>query len=214
MTAARAALVVVGGLPGAGKTTIASAYVRASRAAFVRIDTIEQIIVNETSLHQPLGPVGHQIGHAVAAEQLRLGVDVVTECVNPLAITRNAWARIAESAAAALVEVEVICSDPIEHRRRVETRTTDVPGLVLPSWQQVADREYEPWARDRLVLDTAESSVACDTSQVPGEVAHVLVLVPGLLPGRPRGEVPGSGPFPRGPPPNRACEISPHPALQ
>src|SRR4051794_14105658 len=53
-----------------------------------------------------------------------------------------------------------------------------------------------------------------DVSQVPGEVAHVLVLVPGLLPGRPRGEVPGLGPFPRGPPPNRACEISPHTALR
>ena len=54
MATCSATLIVVSGLPGSGKTTVASAYVRASRAAFVRIDTIEQTIVNRTSL----GPRG------------------------------------------------------------------------------------------------------------------------------------------------------------
>lgn len=34
-------------------------------------------------------------------------------------------------------------------------RTVDIPDLPLPTWQQIADREYEPWHRDRLVVDTA-----------------------------------------------------------
>jgi hypothetical protein len=67
-----------------------------------------QTIVNQTSLGQPLGPVGY----ALAGEQLRLGTDVVAECVNPLTITRDAWLRTAESSAAVLVDIEVICSDP------------------------------------------------------------------------------------------------------
>lgn len=54
-----------------------------------------------------------------------------------------------------MVEVEITCSDVDEHRRGVEHRSTDVPGLVLPTWAQICDREYEPWHRPRLVLDTA-----------------------------------------------------------
>ena len=54
-----------------------------------------------------------------------------------------------------ILEIEVVCSDIMEHRRRVETRSVDVPGLVLPSWQDVIERDYEPWNRSRIVLDTA-----------------------------------------------------------
>lgn len=154
----RVVLVVVGGLPGTGKSTVAAAHVRATGAAYLRIDTIEQTVLDTTSLTRPVGPVGYEVGYALAREQLRLGVDVVAECVNPLAVTRDAWRRAADDAGAALVDVEVVCSDPGEHRRRVETRTTDVAGLVLPTWSQVREREYEPWARDRVVVDTAHAT--------------------------------------------------------
>lgn len=157
MATCSATLIVVSGLPGSGKTTVAGAYVRASRAAFVRIDTIEQTIVDQTPLGRPIGPVGYEIGYALAGEQLRLGTDVVAECVNALTITRDAWLRTAENAGATLVDVEVICSDPEEHRRRVEIRTADIPGLRLPTWQQVSERQYEPWHRDRLLVDTAHT---------------------------------------------------------
>ncbi len=53
-----------------------------------------------------------------------------------------------------LVEIEVVCSDGREHQRRVESRIADIPGLVLPTWQQVLDRYYEPWETAH-VIDTA-----------------------------------------------------------
>jgi len=147
-------------LPGSGKTTVAHELVRAKRAAFVRIDAIEQTITDWSSLEKPLGPVGYGVGYALAGEQLRLGLDVVVECVNPLAITRDAWVRTGTDARARVAEVEVICSDKQEHRRRVETRSVDIPGLLLPTWQQVLEREYEPWNRPHLVLDTAVLAAA------------------------------------------------------
>jgi hypothetical protein len=73
MANSRGALIVVSGLPGAGKTTVTSAYVRPTGAAYLRIDTIEQTILNQTALVQPLGPVGYEVGYALAGEQLRLG---------------------------------------------------------------------------------------------------------------------------------------------
>jgi len=85
---------------------------------------------------------------------------VIADSVNPLAITRDAWRRVAATTSSVVVEIEVVCSDVDEHRRRIETRTTDVAGLTLPTWQQVVDREYEPWNRPRLVLDTANRTPA------------------------------------------------------
>jgi hypothetical protein len=62
-------------------------------------------------------------------------------------------------AAARVVEIETMCSDTQEHRRRVETRTSEVPGLILPSWQDVIDRDYHGWDREHVVIDTAARSV-------------------------------------------------------
>jgi hypothetical protein len=53
------------------------------------------------------------------------------------------------------VNIEVACSDPIEHRRRIETRKPSVLGLRLPTWQDVLNREYDGWSVSRIVLDTA-----------------------------------------------------------
>lgn len=150
----------MGGLPATGKSSISRQLARERPAFYVRIDRIEQTIVETSSLDAPLGPVGYEVGFAVAAEQLQLGLDVVAESVNPLAITRDAWRRVGTDAGARVVETEIVCSDPEEHRRRAEGRSVDIAGLRLPTWQQIQDREYEPWARDHLVLDTARLSVA------------------------------------------------------
>ncbi|WP_405652170.1 hypothetical protein [Streptomyces sp. NBC_00019] len=34
-------------------------------------------------------------------------------------------------------------------------RRRRVPDLELPEWQQIIEREYEPWNRDHVVVDTA-----------------------------------------------------------
>jgi hypothetical protein len=51
---------------------------------------------------------------------------------------------------------------PDEHRRRVEARSPDIEGLVLPDWQAVVRRAYDSWDRNRLVIDTAHRTLdAC-----------------------------------------------------
>ncbi len=58
------------------------------------------------------------------------------------------------------MEIEVKCSLLSEHRRRVETRATDIPGLKLPTWEEVTGRDYQPWDRAHLVIDTVDRTVA------------------------------------------------------
>jgi predicted kinase len=99
-------LVVIGGLPATGKSTIAIALAQRTASPYVRVDRIEQAIVDWSPLSHPLGPVGYAVAHELALEQLQLGSHVIVECVNPIAVTRDGWVRTAATAGAALIEVE------------------------------------------------------------------------------------------------------------
>ncbi len=149
-------LIALGGLPGVGKSAVASALAKRMGAVHLRIDTIEQAVRNAGVALT--GAEGYRVARAVAVDNLRLGHAVVADSVNPLPVTRDLWRTAASSNGAGLVEIELICSDPVEHQRRVESRAVPIPGLVLPTWQQVLDRKYEPWSTATTV-DTACRSV-------------------------------------------------------
>ncbi|MEU7472971.1 AAA family ATPase [Streptomyces sp. NPDC044984] len=162
--------VVIGGLPVTGRTTLARLLAAEIGAVHVRVDTIGQTLVRSGLARYPVGPAGYVIGYALAEEHLRQGLTVSAESVNPLAVTRNAWRGAAERANVPSVEVEVVCSDPVEHRRRVTSRSVDVPDLPLPDWQHILDREYEPWDRDRVVVDTAGQDSEASSALLLGAV--------------------------------------------
>jgi len=144
-------LLVFAGLPGAGKTTIARTLAQRLGAVYLRVDTIEQSLRSSRVLKKDVGPAGYVVAQRVAEENLR----IVADSVNPLQVTRDAWGAVAERASTDVIEIEVICSDVAEHRRRVETRQSDIEGLELPKWQAVISREYETWDRPHIVIDTA-----------------------------------------------------------
>lgn len=150
-----AVLHVLGGLPGCGKSTLARALAGRVGAVWLRVDTIEQSIRDAGGTF--VGPEGYLVAAAVARDNLADGRDVVVDAVNPLPVTREGFREAARSAGARLHEIEVHCSDPAEHRRRVEHRLAEVPGLRLPTWDEVVAREFVPWPEARR-LDTSARS--------------------------------------------------------
>ena len=148
-------LIILGGLPATGKTTLARLLARRTGAVHLRVDTIEQALVRSGLAAHPVGPVGYVVGYALAEEHLRQGLTVIADSVNPLPVTREAWRGAAERAGVPAAEVEVICSAPADHHHRATTRTTDIPELPLPDWHQISGHAYEPWGGDHLVIDTA-----------------------------------------------------------
>ncbi len=152
-------LIIFGGLPGTGKTTIARELARQIGAIHLRIDSIEQAIRDCSPDAVGLDEAGYRVAYAVAEDNLRVGRTVVADSVNPLPITRDAWLEVGRRAQAITMEIEVICSDSRKHRARVETRKPDIFGLRLPSWEQVITREYHPWNREHIVVDTARQSL-------------------------------------------------------
>lgn len=148
-------LIVLAGLPGVGKTTLAKALTAQLGAFYIRIDTIEQAMQRSMLAIETAEDAGYLAAYALAADNLRPGAVVIADSVNPIAITRDDWHAVGQKAGARMINVELICSDKAQHRARVEGRHADIPGHKLPSWQDVLDREYEDWDAERLVLDTA-----------------------------------------------------------
>src|SRR5947209_4092781 len=129
------------------------------RAVYLRIDSIEQAIRESGRAIEPLNDAGYRVAYAMAEDNLRAGHIVITDCVNPWALTRNAYLDIAKRVQVPAVEVEIVCSDVLEHRHRVENRVPDIAGFELPRWEDVVSRDYHPWENEHIVLDTAGQSV-------------------------------------------------------
>jgi predicted kinase len=107
-----------------------------------------------------LDDAGYRAAYAVAEDNLHLGRDVIGDFVNPWMLTRDAWRAVGKRAGALILEIETVCSDRDEHRRRVESRVSEVPGLILPDWEAVISRDYHAWDRDHVTIDTAKNTVA------------------------------------------------------
>jgi predicted kinase len=163
-------LYIFGGLPGTGKSSLSSRLARHRRAVYLRIDTIEQAI--KAAGRALVGPEGYQVAYGLAVDNLRLGATVVADSVNPLEITRAAWREAAGLAKCPYLEIEVICSNASEHRTRIESRTADITGLRLPTWQDVVDRDYAPWTTSHIVINTAGRSL----NQSFAELVDILQL--------------------------------------
>ncbi len=152
-------LIIFGGLPGTGKTTVAKQLSEKLKAVYLRIDSIEQGI-RDAFPYNPDGnqkviAEGYMAAYAVAKDNLRIGHIVIADSVNPIEITREAWREVAISLNKPFIEVELICSDKNIHQARVESRQSDIKGLTPPTWQEVIKRDYQPWQSPDIKIDSA-----------------------------------------------------------
>lgn len=156
------------GLPGVGKTTIARALAVALGAVHVRIDSIEQSLRNAGLT---VYDEGYRVAYAVAEDNLRLGLSVIADCVNPWPLTRREWHAVADRAQVRALSVELVCSDIDEHKRRIDSRLPDIPSHRVPTWTEVMAHDYRPWDFDRLVVDTAQMDVTNSVRRIVSALA-------------------------------------------
>ena len=147
-------LILLSGLPGVGKSSLARASCAGGRAVHLRIDAIEAAVMASAlrpAADHPdsLGDVGYRVAAAQAEELSAGGHVVLGDAANAVPEARAAWGP------AALV-VEVICSDPAAHEARIRRRHAEEPGT--PDWEAVRARRWEPWDRPVLRLDTARAA--------------------------------------------------------
>lgn len=123
-------LIVFAGLPATGKTTISRSLAQKLNAVYLRIDTIEQALIHSGEISRTnLQGAGYFVAYAVAKDHLKMKQTVISDSVNSISITRNAWKQVAIETQMPIFNIEIICSDQAEHRKRVETRQSDIENL-------------------------------------------------------------------------------------
>jgi predicted kinase len=150
-------LVAIAGLPGSGKSTVAEVVARQLNAVLVSVDPVESVmVVAGLPAGWETGVAAYEVCREIAERNLALGHIVVADSVSDSEPARETWRRAAAAASCPLLVVEVICPDPVEHRRRVTSRNRGFAGVPDPTWEQVVARAaaYPPWTDERLVVDS------------------------------------------------------------
>ncbi len=154
-------LVLMTGLPGTGKSTVAAAVARALPAALLAADPIDAALVRSgVGPEQRPDIVGYAVMRAVSGEQLAAGLSVVVDAVNPFRWERQAYFDAAAEHGARVAVIATACADAAEHRRRIEARYS--VGLSSADWAEVLRQTgyYEPFDGEALRLDATEEAAA------------------------------------------------------
>ncbi len=152
-----AALIVMAGLPGSGKSTVAGRVAWVERCVLLSVDPIELSLWRSgIDRDQPTGLAAYVVAEEVARQQLAVGRRVIVDAVNDVVPAREQWRALARDVGCPLVLVEVVCGDEAEHRRRLEGRVRDLEGFPEPTWASVVARRagFDDWRDDRLRVDT------------------------------------------------------------
>lgn len=164
-------LVVVSGLPGVGKTSIAEIFAARTRSVHLSIDAVEEsILACGLPSGWQVGVAAYEAARAMTEQNLRLGHDVVVDAVNDSEEARQTWRTAASLTGARIQFVHLVISDIQEHRRRLIGRDRDLAYVEEPSWSDVQRRraDYAGWSDEALEFDT--------TAQAADEVAEALVM--------------------------------------
>lgn len=150
-------LYIFSGLPASGKSTLAMRLAKYTNSIYLRIDTVEQAL--RELCNDEVVAEGYQLSYRVVRDNLKLGISAVADSCNPLRITRDEWEQVAVGTGANFVNIEVQCSNKLEHQQRAESRIReDIDGRV-PTWEQIQRRHYVPWHKQVISIDTAGQSV-------------------------------------------------------
>ena len=158
-------LVVMAGLPGAGKSTIAEIVGARLGATVVSVDPIESAILRAgIDADQPTGLAAYLVAEQIAEKELESGRTVIVDAVNAAEAARLQWRDLAERTEVRLRVIEVVCSDEGLHRERLEKRERRLPHLDETTWRAVEQslEGYAAWtgpssALPRVTIDSVGS---------------------------------------------------------
>ena len=150
-------VILVCGLPGSGKSTVAEAIAQKLSIPILSADPIESSIVKSGIARSfETGLAAYFVAEALAAEQLKVGMSVIIDAVNPVKEAREMWRNLATKFGAQRIVIECLLDSHL-HKTRIESRIRNMPGMPEVTWNDVENRrqEYVAWEEPRLVLDTA-----------------------------------------------------------
>ena len=157
-------LIVMAGLPAAGKSTIAEVVGNRLGLPVVSVDPIEAAILSAgIGADQPTGLAAYLVAETFAEAVISGGGGIILDAVNAVGPAREQWVKLAERQKAEIRFIEVVCSDGELHAERLAARAArradadSSPGFAV----EQSLEEWEDWAGPsgaiaRITLDSIE----------------------------------------------------------
>jgi predicted kinase len=151
-------LIVLSGLPGTGKSTIADGIAKARRTPVYTVDPIESAIIEAgITASFESGLAAYLVAQVLADRSLTAGLEPVIDAVNSTDLARDMWRGLAAKHAIDLRIIECLVSDEGIHRERVASRQRGL-SLAEPGWDEVERRraEWSEWPEPHVTLDALD----------------------------------------------------------
>jgi predicted kinase len=152
-------LLVLSGLPGTGKSTIADALAARRPFTVLAVDPIESAIVRAGIRPSfETGLAAYLVAETMAEASLAAGRSVIIDAVNSVEPARDFWRELARRRGVPLVVAVVTVADDAAHRVRVRDRRRGL-AIAEPGWGDVEQRaqEWTPWPEPHVALDGTDA---------------------------------------------------------
>lgn len=150
-------LIVMSGLPGSGKSTIAEQLAKRLHVPIFSVDPIESAIVKAGIAKSfETGLAAYLVAATLADEQVKLGNSVIIDAVNAEEEGKEVWRELAKTHGVELTILLVTLESSI-HKQRLESRVRNLHGFSEVTWDNVEAREkaFTPWKEPVLELDAS-----------------------------------------------------------
>jgi predicted kinase len=150
-------LIVLSGLPGSGKSTIAELLAKRLRLPLFSVDPIESAIVKAGIAKSfETGLAAYLVAATLADEQLKLGSSVIIDAVNAEEEGKDVWRGLAKKHGVELIVLLVALESSL-HKQRLESRVRNLHGFSEVAWDNVEARRkaFTPWKEPVLELDAS-----------------------------------------------------------
>ncbi len=150
-------LIVLSGLPGSGKSTIAELLAKRLRLPIFSVDPIESAIVTAGIARSfETGLAAYLVAATLADEQLKLGSSVIIDAVNAEEEAKDVWRGLAKKHRVELIVLLVALESSL-HKQRLESRVRNLHGFGEVTWDNVEARRkaFTAWKEPVLELDAS-----------------------------------------------------------
>ena len=148
-------LIVLSGLPGTGKSAIATRIAEVRGLPVLSVDPIESAIVRAGIAQSfETGLAAYVVAEALAESMLMTGLSPVIDAVNSVDEARDMWRGLAAKRGVTLRIIECSIADDDAHRARLHARER---GLAIPepAWDEVVRRRqaWLSWPEPHVTID-------------------------------------------------------------
>lgn len=162
-------LIVMVGLPGTGKSTLAREIAQALPAAVVESDWVRKTLFPAPTHSGQESYFVHRVARAVIGRLLRRGISAISDATNLVEFHREFLYHMADQNGAGLLVVQVVAPEDVIQQRLEQRRVDRTPHDLSDATWQVYQRmlkTQEPIRRPYITVSTE--------SDIPEAVAKIL----------------------------------------